>query len=65
MIDEKGRVTVPLEVRRHLGLAAGDKVEFISAGSRKHARFLKFDPKANPFQNMKGFLDLHPGARRG
>jgi AbrB family looped-hinge helix DNA binding protein len=29
ILDSRGRVTVPREVRHHLGLNAGDRVEFV------------------------------------
>ncbi|PRX91863.1 AbrB/MazE/SpoVT family DNA-binding domain-containing protein [Allonocardiopsis opalescens] len=33
-ITEKGQVTIPVEVRRRLGLQPGDEVEFIIEGNR-------------------------------
>lgn len=32
-ITEKGQVTIPVEVRRKLGLTAGDEVEFVLDGN--------------------------------
>jgi AbrB family looped-hinge helix DNA binding protein len=64
VIDKKGRVTVPREIRLHLGLVAGDRVEFIAAGKLKHARFLKFDPKENPFEKYQGILGSFPGGEK-
>ncbi|QVJ01904.1 AbrB/MazE/SpoVT family DNA-binding domain-containing protein [Nocardiopsis eucommiae] len=32
-ITEKGQVTIPVEVRRRLGLSPGDEVEFVLEGN--------------------------------
>lgn len=32
-ITEKGQVTIPVEIRRRLGLSAGDEVEFVLDGN--------------------------------
>jgi AbrB family looped-hinge helix DNA binding protein len=34
VMDKRGRITVPQEVRQRLGLAAGDQVEFVVEGDR-------------------------------
>ena len=65
VMDKRGRVTVPQEVRLQLGLVAGNRVEFIAAGNLKHARFLKFNPKANPFEKYAGILGAFPGGKKG
>ena len=35
-LRSKGQLTVPLEVREHLGLHEGDEVEFVIQGSTVH-----------------------------
>jgi AbrB family looped-hinge helix DNA binding protein len=34
VMDKRGRITVPREIRQELGLAAGDQVEFVVDGDR-------------------------------
>jgi AbrB family looped-hinge helix DNA binding protein len=29
VIDGRGRITIPSEIRRHLGVSAGDRIEFV------------------------------------
>lgn len=53
-ITSKGQVTVPVEVRRKLGLRHGDQVEF-----REHAgeTIITRAPQAeNPFEKYRGIL---------
>jgi antitoxin PrlF len=53
-ISSKGQITVPLEVRKRLGLKAGDRVEFVVDKDRttiRPARALQ-----NPFLKYIGAL---------
>jgi antitoxin PrlF len=53
-ISSKGQVTVPLEIRRRLGLKEGDRVEFVADGEQtiiRPARRAK-----NPFEKYAGAL---------
>lgn len=53
-MTSKGQVTVPLEIRRKLGLKKGDRVEFAEKGSDT---VLRRAPHAeNPFDRYKGIF---------
>jgi len=53
-ISSKGQVTVPIDVRRRLGLKAGDRVEFVFEDGRT---VLRPAPTAeNPFTAYLGAL---------
>ena len=57
-ITSKGQITVPLAVRTRLGLAAGDRVEFVTEGGQtiiKPAR-----KEGNPFKQFAGALGTFP-----
>jgi AbrB family looped-hinge helix DNA binding protein len=61
-ISSKGQITVPQEIRNRLGLAAGDRVEFVVEGERtviRPARSIK-----NPFDKYKGALGTFPGGEK-
>jgi len=53
-LSSKGRLTVPLEIRRRLGLKQGDRVEFVLEEERTIIRPAR-TPK-NPFENYAGAL---------
>jgi antitoxin PrlF len=53
-ISSKGQITVPLEIRRRLGLKEGDRVEFVVEGDRTILR--PAQPAENPFQKYAGAL---------
>ncbi len=55
-ISSKGQVTVPVEVRRRLGVGAGDQVEFAIEDGRTVLR---------PFRSGKERLSQWVGAARG
>jgi antitoxin PrlF len=55
-ISSKGQVTVPIEVRRRLGLKEGDRVEFVSEEGRTFLRPARRD--ANPFAAYVGILPV-------
>ena len=53
-ISSKGQVTVPIEVRRRLGLKSGDLVEFVFEAGRTVLRPVR--PEKNPFSAYLGAL---------
>jgi antitoxin PrlF len=53
-ISSKGQITVPLEIRRRLGLKEGDRVEFVVEGERTILR--PAHPPENPFDRYLGVL---------
>ncbi len=53
-ISSKGQVTVPIEIRRRLGLKQGDRVEFVlKSGTTVISRT---PDRENPFENYRGAL---------
>jgi antitoxin PrlF len=53
-ISSKGQVTVPLEIRRRLGLKEGDRVEFVEEGEWTIIR--PAHAPINPFEKYAGAL---------
>jgi antitoxin PrlF len=53
-VSSKGQITVPLEIRRRLGLKEGDRVEFVVEGERTIIR--PAQPPENPFEKYAGVL---------
>jgi len=53
-ISSKGQITVPLEIRRRLGLTEGDRVEFVVDGERTIIR--PAQQAKNPFEKYAGAL---------
>ena len=53
-ISSKGQVTIPLQVRRRLGLKEGDRVEFIFEGG--HTILRPAQAEKNPFEAYIGAL---------
>lgn len=53
-ISSKGQVTVPQEIRKRIGVSAGDRIEFLLENGRTIIRPLR--EKANPFATYKGAL---------
>lgn len=53
-ISSKGQVTVPIEVRRRLGLQSGDRVEFIEENGRTVLQPVRGE--TNPFEKWVGAL---------
>jgi antitoxin PrlF len=51
-ISSKGQITVPLEIRRRLGLKEGDRVEFVVEGERTIIRPAHL--AKNPFEKYAG-----------
>jgi AbrB family looped-hinge helix DNA binding protein len=59
-ITSKGQITVPYEVRRALGVRAGDKLEFETDGVDCRVRPVRSE---NPFEKYRGIGT--PGIGRG
>ena len=62
-ISSKGQVTVPQEVRNRLGLATGDKVDFVIEGDRTVLRPSRSEE--DPFEKYRGILGPFPGGEEG
>jgi AbrB family looped-hinge helix DNA binding protein len=52
-VTSKGQITVPQEVRAHLGLREGDRLEFVIEGGITTVRPLRDE---NPFEAYAGAL---------
>ena len=59
VVSTKGQVTIPIEVRKRLGLKEGDRVEFVLEGGQTTIRPAR-GPE-NPFQKYAGALPAFPG----
>lgn len=53
-ISSKGQITVPIEVRRRLGVKQGDRVEFVVEDGKTILRPIQ--PTENPFDKWIGRL---------
>jgi antitoxin PrlF len=53
-VTSKGQITVPLAVRKRLGLKAGDRLEFVNEGGTMIVRPVRGDD--NPFAAYLGIL---------
>jgi antitoxin PrlF len=62
-ITSKGQLTVPQEIRKRLGLQAGDRVEFVVEEGRTVIRPLRAE--VNPFKKFIGILGPFPGGEEG
>jgi antitoxin PrlF len=62
-ISSKGQVTVPQEIRKRLGLATGDRVEFVVEEDRTVIRPARTE--GNPFEQYIGILGPFPGGEEG
>jgi antitoxin PrlF len=51
-ITSKGQITIPVEVRKKLGLKAGDKISFFE----DEAGTYTFQPKTGSIMDLKGIL---------
>lgn len=51
-LTSKGQVTIPLEVRRRLGLDAGDRIEFVELEGGEYA----IKPAIHDVRSLKGLL---------
>ncbi|HEY5635692.1 MAG TPA: AbrB/MazE/SpoVT family DNA-binding domain-containing protein [Burkholderiales bacterium] len=57
-LTSKGQVTIPVDVRRRLGLSAGDQVEFVETREGEFA----IKPVIDDVRSLKGLLrkQRHP-----
>jgi AbrB family looped-hinge helix DNA binding protein len=62
-ISSKGRLTVPQEIRKRLGLKPGDRVEFVAEESQIVIRPARSE--ANPFEKFIGIAGPFPGGEEG
>jgi antitoxin PrlF len=62
-ITSKGQLTVPQEIRKRLGLATGDRVEFVVDEGRTVIRPARGE--VNPFEKYIGILGPFPGGEEG
>ena len=62
-ISSKGQVTVPQDIRKRLGVSAGDRIDFIIDGDRTVIRPSRVDD--NPFEKYRGVLGPFPGGEKG
>jgi AbrB family looped-hinge helix DNA binding protein len=53
-VTTKGRITVPQEIRRRMGLRKGDRIEFVAEGRRTTVR--RAPAEHNPFDKFIGIL---------
>jgi antitoxin PrlF len=60
-ISTKGQITVPLEIRRRLGLKEGDRVEFVVDNGQTVLRPAR--SSENPFERYIGKLPAFESAR--
>lgn len=60
-ISSKGQITVPVEVRRRLGIKTGDRVEFVFEGGRTVVRPARNDK--SPFTQFVGALPAFKSRR--
>ncbi|TPW15533.1 MAG: hypothetical protein FD130_1188 [Halothiobacillaceae bacterium] len=51
-LTSKGQITIPAEVRRHLGLDAGDRIEFVELENGGYA----IKPAIDDVRSLKGLL---------
>ena len=62
-IGTKGQITVPQEIRKRLGLAPGDRVEFVVEEGRTVIRPVRSG--VNPFEKFIGIAGPFPGGEGG
>jgi antitoxin PrlF len=62
-ISSKGQITVPLEIRKRLGVGTGDRVEFVVEQGRTVIRPMRSE--SNPFEKFIGILGPFPGGEEG
>jgi antitoxin PrlF len=62
-IGSKGRLTVPQEIRKLLGLEPGDRLEFVVEEGRTVIRPARSE--VNPFEKYIGILGPFPGGEEG
>lgn len=55
-VSSKGQVTIPLEVRRRLGLQRGDEIDFVLEGGQTILRPARREQGEDPFSAYAGAL---------
>ena len=55
-LTSKGQITIPIAVRRALGLHAGDRVEFVP----HRVGLVEIVPATRPVASLKGFFGAPP-----
>ena len=61
-LSSKGQITVPLEIRRRLGLKEGDRVEFVIENDQTIMRPARM--AGNPFERYVGILPAFEGKQQ-
>ena len=62
-LSSKGQVTIPQEIRKRLGVSAGDRIDFVIQGDDTVIRPSRADE--NPFEKFRGALGPFPGGEKG
>ena len=62
-LNSRGQVTIPKEIRKRLGISAGDRIDFVVDGDRTVIRPSPADD--NPFGKYRGALGHFPGGEKG
>ncbi|HEV2398610.1 MAG TPA: AbrB/MazE/SpoVT family DNA-binding domain-containing protein [Candidatus Sulfotelmatobacter sp.] len=62
-ISSKGQVTIPQEIRNHLGVTAGDRINFVIEDGAVVVRPARSEE--NPFEKFRGILGSFPGGEKG
>lgn len=62
-VNSKGQITIPQEIRNRLGIAPGDRVDFVIEGSYVLMRPCR--SYENPFEKFRGILGPFPGGENG
>jgi AbrB family looped-hinge helix DNA binding protein len=55
-VSSKGQVTIPIEIRRQLGLTAGSRVQFVGGNGEA---LIRTADNTNPFAKYAGILAGH------
>ena len=61
-VTSKGQITVPLEIRKRLGIREGDQVEFDTSRSQTVIRPVR--TVEDPFEKWRGAIGGFPGGRK-
>ena len=60
-VTSKGQVTIPVEIRRHLGIGAADKVAFVINGQGA----VELRPPRYTLKSIRGAIPALPGREAG